>query len=42
MGGIVAFPKLFRRFPEARLAGEAELAPRLSFGQITKLPVAVG
>ena len=40
MEGIVAFSKLFRRFPEARLAGEAELAPRLRFRQITKLPVA--
>ena len=41
MEGVVAFTKFFRRFPEARLAGEVRIADRLRFREITELPVAI-
>ena len=41
MEGVIAFSKLFQRFPNAHLAGDVTLSPRLRFRQITRLPVAI-
>jgi hypothetical protein len=39
--GVIAFDKLIRRFPTLHLAGEARLARRIRFREITELKVAI-
>ena len=38
---VIAFDKLFRRFPNLHLAGPVTLAPRIRFREVTSLPVAI-
>ena len=39
MEGAIAFGKLFARFPDLALNGEAAIAPRVRFREITTLPI---
>ena len=41
MEGTIGLAKLFRRFPTLQLAGDAQVATRVRFRQITELPVRV-
>ena len=41
MEGAIAFPKMFGRFANLELAGEAKVAPRVRFREITELPVRI-
>jgi cytochrome P450 len=39
--GVIAFDKLFRRFPTLHLTGPAKIANRIRFREVTDLPVAI-